>query len=143
MSNIKVFKREKRKWKTRTKICETFTLSALLMTNLNSVFFNMFKIVFFWFNCCNDSKCKCCSLQVDEDYQNWDEEDDGYSQGEDDSLSWLKEIGIQDKLRQPECINIQLYPSLLLVFATFQLKTVNTECSLTACIDKKKLRLCL
>ncbi|XP_027866873.1 protein downstream neighbor of son homolog isoform X2 [Xiphophorus couchianus] len=47
-------------------------------------------------------------LQVDEDYQNWDEEDDGYSQGEDDSLSWLKEIGIQDKLRQPECINIQL-----------------------------------
>uniref|UniRef100_A0A3B5MZJ1 Uncharacterized protein n=1 Tax=Xiphophorus couchianus TaxID=32473 RepID=A0A3B5MZJ1_9TELE len=33
---------------------------------------------------------------------------DGYSQGEDDSLSWLKEIGIQDKLRQPECINIQL-----------------------------------
>ncbi|XP_054882026.1 protein downstream neighbor of son homolog isoform X2 [Poeciliopsis prolifica] len=47
-------------------------------------------------------------LQVDEDYQNWDEEDDRCSQGEDDSLSWLKEIGIQDKLRKPECINIQL-----------------------------------
>lgn len=56
---------------------------------------------------------------MDEDYQNWDEEDDGCSQGEDDSLSWLKEIGIQDKLRKPECINLQLYPSLLLVFATF------------------------
>ncbi|XP_017164048.1 protein downstream neighbor of son homolog isoform X2 [Poecilia reticulata] len=47
-------------------------------------------------------------LQVDEDYQNWDEEDDGCSQGEDDSLSWLKEIGIQDKLKKPECLNIQL-----------------------------------
>ncbi|KAM4538271.1 protein downstream neighbor of son homolog [Fundulus diaphanus] len=38
-------------------------------------------------------------LQVDDDCQKGDEED---------SLSWLKEMGIQDKIRTPEGINIQL-----------------------------------
>ncbi|KAM4710840.1 protein downstream neighbor of son homolog [Anableps anableps] len=47
-------------------------------------------------------------LQVDEDCQKRDEDDDGCSQGEDDSLSWLKEMGIQDKIKKPECISIQL-----------------------------------
>lgn len=47
-------------------------------------------------------------LQVDGEEQKWDEDDDGSSQDEDNSLSWLKEMGIQDKIKKPECINIQL-----------------------------------
>lgn len=38
---------------------------------------------------------------------------DSHSSGddEDDSLSWLKEMGVQDKIKRPDSISIQLYPS--------------------------------
>ncbi|MEQ2240243.1 hypothetical protein ILYODFUR_012857 [Ilyodon furcidens] len=44
-------------------------------------------------------------LRGDEQFQ---KEDEGLSRDNDDSLSWLKEMGIQDQIRKPESINIQL-----------------------------------
>ncbi|MEQ2286524.1 hypothetical protein AMECASPLE_003269 [Ameca splendens] len=44
-------------------------------------------------------------LQGDEECQ---KEDEGLSRDNDDSLSWLKEMGIQDQIRKPESINTQL-----------------------------------
>lgn len=39
-----------------------------------------------------------------------DREDEEYSRDKGDSFSWLKEMGLQDKIRKPDGISIQLYP---------------------------------
>lgn len=54
---------------------------------------------------------RCCELQEDEDCQAGDEgENGGYNDDEDGSFSWLKEMGVQDKIKKPDSITIQLYP---------------------------------
>ncbi|XP_008288250.1 protein downstream neighbor of son homolog [Stegastes partitus] len=46
----------------------------------------------------------CCDLKDDEDCQTHDDEDED----EDGSFSWLKEMGVQDKIKKPNGITIQL-----------------------------------
>lgn len=42
-------------------------------------------------------------------YRCCDEEDEEYSGDKGDGFSWLKEMGLQDKIRKPDGISIQLY----------------------------------
>ncbi|XP_073318599.1 protein downstream neighbor of son homolog [Pagrus major] len=46
---------------------------------------------------------ECCELKGDEDCQAGDEGED-----EDGDFSWLKEMGVQDKIKKPDSISIQL-----------------------------------
>lgn len=50
---------------------------------------------------------RCSELKEDVDC----EEGDDVENDEDGSFSWLKEMGVQDKVKKPDSITIQLYPS--------------------------------
>lgn len=52
---------------------------------------------------------RCCEKE-NGDPAGDDEARGGYSDDEDDSISWLKEMGVQDKIKKPDSISIQLYP---------------------------------
>lgn len=55
---------------------------------------------------------RCSELKEGEDCQAGDDgENGGYNDDDEDgSLSWLKEMGVQDKIKKPDMISIQLYP---------------------------------
>lgn len=53
--------------------------------------------------------CRCCENENGDPAGNG-EARGGYSDDEDDSISWLKEMGVQDKIKKPDSISIQLYP---------------------------------
>lgn len=54
---------------------------------------------------------RCCELKTDEDCRGGDDRETGaYMDDEDGSFSWLKEMGVQDKIKKPDSITIQLYP---------------------------------
>lgn len=66
---------------------------------------------YFYYKCANNLNCRCSGLKEGEDCQAGDEgENDGYNDDEDGSFSWLKEMGVQDKIKKPDSITIQLYP---------------------------------
>ncbi|KAM9334184.1 protein downstream neighbor of son homolog [Symphorus nematophorus] len=52
---------------------------------------------------------ECCELKEGEECAAGDEEEnDGYNDDEDGDFSWLKEMGVQDKIKKPDSITIQL-----------------------------------
>lgn len=55
---------------------------------------------------CKHLKFRCCELQEDDA----DEEGNHGDSDEDGSLSWLKAMGVQDKIKRPDNIIAQLYP---------------------------------
>lgn len=63
-------------------------------------------------NCFN---CRCSELKEGEDCQAGDEgENNAFNDDDDGSFSWLKEMGVQDKIKKPDNITIQLYPPVSL-----------------------------
>jgi len=51
-----------------------------------------------------------------------EEEEDGDEDEDDDGgFSWLKEMGVQDKIKKPDAISIKLYPSQACVYAVLSL----------------------
>ncbi|TDH12336.1 hypothetical protein EPR50_G00045500 [Perca flavescens] len=53
-----------------------------------------------------NEEMECCELNEGEDSLAADDEEDG--DDEDGSFSWLKEMGVQDKIKKPDSISIQL-----------------------------------
>lgn len=51
--------------------------------------------------------CRCSELKEAEERHGEKDED---NDDEDGSFSWLKEIGVQDKIKKPDSNTIQLYP---------------------------------
>lgn len=68
----------------------------------------MLKFCYKYGNCFN---LRCCEMKENEDCEAGDEgENGGYNDDEDCSFSWLKEMEVQDKIKKPDSITIQLYP---------------------------------
>lgn len=85
-------------------------------------------------------KCRCCELQEDDaDDQGNNGEDD-----EDGSLSWLKAMGVQDKIKRPDNITAQLYPLSRLGATDLSPLSkpchvkINTKTSLTSWCSRKE-----
>ncbi len=51
-----------------------------------------------------------------------DEDDD-----DDGGFSWLKEMGVQDKIKKPDAISIKLYPLQSCVYAVLSLVTKSDD----------------
>lgn len=60
---------------------------------------------FLWI--CQHSFFRCCELQEDDAD---DKENNGSYDDEDGNLSWLKAVGVQDKIKRPDSLTAQLYP---------------------------------
>lgn len=69
-------------------MCTTFT---------SRLFYEYVNIYFF----------RCCELQEGDAE---DKENNGNSDDEDGNLSWLKAVGVQDKIKRPDSLTAQLYP---------------------------------
>lgn len=70
-------------------------------------------VLIFYHKCAHYFNFRCGTLKDDEDCKAG--ADGGYDDDEDGSFLWLKEMGVQDKIKKPDSITIQLYPILTLV----------------------------
>lgn len=62
----------------------------------------------------------------------------GYDDDEDGSFLWLKEMGVQDKIKKPDSITIQLYPVLRLVKDRCGHDYISSQRSLTCWYSRKE-----
>lgn len=78
----------------------------------------------------DDLNCRCSELKEGKETQTGDE---GENDDEEGSFSWLKEMGIQDKIKKPDSITMQLYPPAALCVLCVSV----TRC-LQLCIGNKQ-----